>query len=206
MKCQRFQKACYSVPDGPMLLNLGILTKSWCDLSCDEFHSIWSSLINLLEFRNGQYVGSVPPDRLAIYVVNKECVACNRDEIWSWLWKSLHGLGDERWPTEVTSNTYLRKAGWRWQNPPTAEANFYPIGHYQNEWEPGSGSATQRHLGSFGETGQDKQKLQAKMSLTTIVAVCAARYTAILLPRHFCLLDWLLIESCPSKRSQAQLR
>ena len=30
------------------------------------------------------------------------------------------------------------------------------IGHYQNEWEPGSESATQRHLGSFGGTGQVK--------------------------------------------------
>ena len=27
------------------------------------------------------------------------------------------------------------------------------IGRYQNEWEPGSESATQRHLGSFGGTG-----------------------------------------------------
>ena len=54
------------------------------------------------------------------------------------------------------------------------------IGHYQNKWEPGSESATQRHLES------SKQNCRT----TTIVAVCAARYTAIVLPRHFCLLAW----------------
>ena len=35
-------------------------------------------------------------------------------------------------------------------------SRFVAIGHYQNEWEPGSESATQRHLGSFGGTGQTK--------------------------------------------------
>ena len=37
----------------------------------------------------------------------------------------------------------------------------WPIGHYQHGWEPGSESATQRHLGSFGGAGQTK--FQAKM-------------------------------------------
>ena len=48
-----------------------------------------------------------------------------------------------------------------------------------------------------------------KCRTTTIVAVCAARYTAIVLPQHFCL-DWLIdwfvdgwIGCCPSKRSQS---
>ena len=36
-----------------------------------------------------------------------------------------------------------------------------------------------------------------KCRTTTIVAVCAARYAAIVLPRHFCLIDGLIIESCP---------
>ena len=52
--------------------------------------------------------------------------------------------------------------------------------------------------------GQDKQNSKQKCRITTTVAVCAARCKAIVLPRHFCLLDWW-IESCPSKRSQAPL-
>ena len=57
------------------------------------------------------------------------------------------------------------------------------IGHYQNEWEPGSESATQ---GTWDRLkGQGKQKFQGKCRTATIVAVCAARYTAIVLPRSF---------------------
>ena len=68
---------------------------------------------------------------------------------------------------------------------------FFPvqaIAHYQNEWETRSELATQSKNAA---------------PLSTIVAVCAARYTAMVLPRHFCLSS---LESCPSKRSRAPLR
>ena len=71
------------------------------------------------------------------------------------------------------------------------------IGHYQNEWETGSESATQRHLGSFGGTGH--AEIPSKNATTTIMAVFAARYTAIVLPLHCCLSS---LVSCPCKRSQ----
>ena len=60
----------------------------------------------------------------------------------------------------------------------------------QNEWETGSWDRTSKNA-------------KHKCRTTTIVAVCAARYTAIVLPRHFC---FLRLESCPSKQSQAPLR
>ena len=71
------------------------------------------------------------------------------------------------------------------------------VGHDQNEWEPGSESERQRHLVSFGRIGQAKGK--RKGPITTVAAVCAARYTAIVLPRHFCLIDWILsLQTIPS--------
>ena len=40
--------------------------------------------------------------------MHKENGACTRAGILSRLSPSLHGSGDERWPTEVTSNAYFR--------------------------------------------------------------------------------------------------
>ena len=75
----------------------------------------------------------------------------------------------------------------------------------QNEWEPGSESATQRHLGSFEGTGRAKipSKHFAPIHLWLFVQPgtqqlhCRGIFT--------CLFDWLT-ESCPSKQSQAPLQ
>ena len=82
------------------------------------------------------------------------------------------------------------------------------IGHCWNEWEPGSESATQRHLGSFGATKQ-----------ANIPSEKAARHSNCTGAEFLFdwLIDWLsewvsewvtdlLIESFPSKRSQVPLR
>ena len=51
--------------------------------------------------------------------------------------------------------------------------------------------------------GQGQQQYEQKCRITTTVAVCAARYVAIAVMRHFCLPS---LESRPCKRSQAPLR
>ena len=66
------------------------------------------------------------------------------------------------------------------------------IGDHQNEWGTGSESVPQRHLGFFRGKGQEKCRIN------TIVAVCAARYPAMVLPRNVCLCS---LGSRPSKWS-----
>ena len=63
-----------------------------------------------------------------------------------------------------------------------------------NEWETGSESANAKALGVVWRDGTSANAMQ-NCRKTTIVAVCAARYTAIVLPRHFCSSS---LESSPS--------
>ena len=64
----------------------------------------------------------------------------------------------------------------------------WSIGHYQNEWV---GISNAKALGIVWRDRTSKNSKQ-KCRTTTLVAVCAARYTSIILPRHFCLLAWLI--------------
>ena len=81
--------------------------------------------------------------------------------------------------------------------------------HYHKEGEPGSESAAQSHLGSFGGTGQPQ--IPSKNAALLQLWLFLRPGTQQLYCRGICawLIDWLidwLIESCPSKRSQAPLR
>ena len=64
--------------------------------------------------------------------------------------------GDKPHPP-LSAQSSSRSSAVSWESSSQITTWYSIIGHYQNEWAPGSESATQRHLGSFGGTLQENQ-------------------------------------------------
>ena len=77
-------------------------------------------------------------------------------------------------------------------------AEWCAIGRYQNEWEPGSKSATQRHLGSFGGTGPAKVPSYNVEPMWLFVQP-VHRYCTAAAFLLACFIDWILsLQTIPS--------
>ena len=73
-----------------------------------------------------------------------------------------------------------------WNGGPGTESVHLPLPKRVGNWV---GISNAKALGIVWR-GKTSKNAKQKCRTTAIVAVCAVRYTAIVLPRHFCLLDW----------------
>ena len=99
----------------PPLWVSGYCTK-W-RIQVSSFHSSYSRLLNVKTAPKTQYLASILSDTFVKCIYHNISCALGKWSLhsrWNFIstFAKLHVHGDERWPTEVTSNTYFRGALW----------------------------------------------------------------------------------------------
>ena len=109
---------------------------------------------NSIDTQDTQYSASILTDELVQCICrNPKCAQGQRSGLYStWnstsIFNELHGHGDERWPTEVTSDTCFVVCPYRWSRSLGGKVSC--CGHCRTSWGPawcpgdgGARSATQ---------------------------------------------------------------